>query len=198
MKLKFILVISIPLSTITAQDSLLLINKQIEIVSVLTIEDTVITYKQNAKPDGPTYTKNKSEIDRIIFSNGAIAFFNYQSDVTQLPIKGSNILIEADDSKIRNLNKTANQLFRSWGYWNIVSNPGEANYILEIEVLYNGFSLISWGKVKISGIIKSIAGNPLWVFEGFSGESNGFNGFNPTAAAINNLIKKGIEPNIHY
>jgi hypothetical protein len=58
-------------------------------------------------------------------------------------------------------------------------------------------SAISWGKVKIRGILKSVEGIPIWISEDFTGESNGLNGFNPKSKAIQHLIKEGIEPHLY-
>jgi hypothetical protein len=195
MKFILILFISFQWLTLSAQDSLFLRNNQIEIVKVLTIEKTQITYTLNSNLDSTIYTKNRSEIDRIIFSNREVAKFSIHTDGAQFPIKGSKVFIENNDADLRDLNATANKKFKSWGYWNLVPNAQEADYILVIEVLYNGFSVISWGKVKLRGMIKSREGNILWISDDFSAESNGLNGFNPKSVALNRLIYYGIEPN---
>lgn len=133
----------------------------------------------------------------ILFISFSLTNISAQDSLRQLPIKGSSVFIEASDAEIKHFNKTANKQFQSWGYWNIVSDQQKANYILEIKVIVKGVSAISWGKVKIRGILKSVEGIPLWTSEDITGESNGLNGFNPKSKAISNLIKKGIEPKLN-
>jgi len=119
-----------------------------------------------------------------------------QDSLFQFPIKGSNIFIEASDSVINHFHRTAIKQFESWGYWNIVADQQEANYILELEVILKGASVISWGKVKIRGILKSIEGVHLWTSKDITGESKWTQWLQSKKRAVRNLIKKEIEPKL--
>ena len=59
-----------------SQDYLYLINSDTIKSKVLEVNENDVKYKDFENPDGPVYTINKSRIDKIIYQNGKVDYFN--------------------------------------------------------------------------------------------------------------------------
>lgn len=59
-----------------SQDYLYLINSDTIKSKVLEVNENDVKYKDFENPDGPIYTINKSRIDKIIYQNGKVDYFN--------------------------------------------------------------------------------------------------------------------------
>lgn len=71
----FVLFILVGTSKIYSQDTIHFLDNTIKIVKVTEINVDDIKYKRFDNLDGPVYVANKSEIERIIFSNGLVEKF---------------------------------------------------------------------------------------------------------------------------
>ena len=59
-----------------SQDYLYLLNSDTIKSKVLEVNENDVKYKDFENPDGPVYTINKSRIDKIIYQNGKVDYFN--------------------------------------------------------------------------------------------------------------------------
>ena len=59
-----------------SQDYLYLINSDTIKSKVLEVNENDVKYRDFENPDGPVYTINKSRIDKIIYQNGKVDYFN--------------------------------------------------------------------------------------------------------------------------
>lgn len=59
-----------------SQDYLYLINSDTIKSKVLEVNENDVKYRDFENPDGPIYTINKSRIDKIIYQNGKVDYFN--------------------------------------------------------------------------------------------------------------------------
>ena len=79
-----------------SQDYLYLINSDTIKSKVLEVNENDVKYKDFENPDGPVYTINKSRIDKIIYQNGKVDYFNSvatdnnQNSIQNLPESNNN------------------------------------------------------------------------------------------------------------
>lgn len=72
--------------TAKSQDTIFKKSGDIVIAKVLEINPTEVKYKRFGFQDGPLYIENKSNLDKIIFSNGVKEIFTSPSNATTNPV----------------------------------------------------------------------------------------------------------------
>ena len=108
--------------------------------------------------------------------------------------EGTAVYLNGESAEIKKLQKATKKEFAAWGYWNIVSDPKDADYVMQVIGMRTGMDVFAYATVRVQGIIHDKSGRILWTSAMYKGESNGLTGFNPLADALGKLIKRGIEP----
>lgn len=141
------LVITILYSYAYSQDTIITVKGDKIISKVIEIGEQDIKYKKTDNLDGPNYTIAKREINKIVYQNGSEDFFNevYEPSITSdksdlfavLTKKGNRVYVESDNS---NGIVHAKEELNSWGYWKVVNNISEADFIIRFNLRFGGLA----------------------------------------------------------
>lgn len=63
-----------------SQDTIYTVNDEVIISKIIEVLPQVVKYKKFDNPDGPLYTKNKSDIKKIVHEDGSLDVFNEQEN----------------------------------------------------------------------------------------------------------------------
>ncbi|MFD1144746.1 hypothetical protein ACFQ4C_26695 [Larkinella insperata] len=108
--------------------------------------------------------------------------------------KGNTVYVEST-SKNQNSQETEqafSESLRESGFWNVVSEKQQANYIIKLDVeASKGITLTSWGGTSIGCRAKIYNKNEalVWESDTYRVSPNGTNGFNAKKASARKLAR---------
>lgn len=190
----------ITLNTI-AQDTLFFRNNDRLVVTVLEVNDSVVSYKRQSNPDGPLYRKDLSELNRIRYKNGDTETFDHLhlgmvpvvidpgSDPKSLITRGSRVFVEIPDDASRAGERYFVESLREWGYWTIVPDTSQANFI----IVFNIDKKAMLDKSAFV-ILKTRGGQEIMRSKNFRSSTSAFNGYNAFRAIANKVVEKYFRP----
>lgn len=178
-----------------AQDTIYLKNQETYIITkIIEVTSTEVKYKKFDYQDGPTYTVNKQDLNKIVYKNGDVEMYDNQSNrqKSNSPIPTSNIYLNFTEVQDKNnlestdaLNILRNEL-KKLTKCNLVNSIDDADFVFEVQVTKY---MITKRKAKIK--VTHITSNSI-VFESEieKGAPSEFNGFSGSRQAIGRVIKR--------
>jgi len=198
MKKILALAFSIMITFLYGQDTIRTISGEEIIAKVMEINKEEIKYKKNSNINGPTYLLSKTKIISITYLNGETEIFdnskieenpNREIEDTQLfeelTKKNNTVYIDSENA---NAIIHATNTIGIWGYWVIIKNKEEADFILKFNIRFAGlgdaFGSAQFIYPENNKILKTTK------------EVNTIMGwdFNTKRGVINKIIKKEIKP----
>jgi len=180
---------------IFAQDTIYIKKQDSHIITkIIEVSSTEVKYKKFDYQDGPTYTINKQDLNKIVYKNGDVEMYGQQNNrkKSDSPIPTSNIFLKFTEVQDKNnvesidaLNILRNEL-KNLTKCNIVNSIDDADFIFEVQVTKY---MITKRKAKIK-ITHITSNNIVFESELEKGAPSEFNGFSGSRQAIGRVIKK--------
>ncbi|WP_291116412.1 MULTISPECIES: hypothetical protein [unclassified Empedobacter] len=193
--LLFLITLSIS-SVAFCQDLLKKVDGEQIDVKVLEISKTEIKYKKNNVVDSPIYKIDTNDVNNITFSNGEIEFFNKSiqdkqeeyldkenNNIDLIFKQNNNVYIERVDEANLDAENYLVDALNNWGYWNIINNKEEADFIIE-------FSLRKriMGDRTTKVILKTLSGKVYKESKNYTASPTAFSGYNGSRASVQKLV----------
>ncbi|KXX67124.1 hypothetical protein [Flammeovirga sp. SJP92] len=115
------------------QDIIKFTNSEQQSCKVIEITESHIKYKKSENLEGPVYTVSISEVENITYKNGMIENYSKLNvgDLNELFYKltkrKNKVFVDANDANA--IIHATNEL-KKWGYWGIVKDKKDADFIL--------------------------------------------------------------------
>jgi len=183
---------------VNAQDIIITnVNDSIN-AKVIEINTNEIKYKNTNNLNGPIYTILKTDVFKITYYNGTIDVFNNNTVILDdnflrlsrenplmLLKKGNNAFIEILDSDSRAGERYFKDALREWGYWNIVDNVKDAQFIINFNIDKAAF-LDKRGNVTF----KTRGNVEFKKSKSYKGATSAFTGYNAFRAVAIKIVDK--------
>ncbi len=108
-----------------------------------------------------------------------------KEEFTEIIKKGNRVYIEIPDDVSRAGEKYFDTYLTEWGYWKIVSNRDEANFIIVFNITNKGM-----GDKKVSATFLTKDGIEFLKSKNYKVSTTAFNGYNAYWAAAKKIVKK--------
>ena len=200
--LSFLIVVNVLITLQSnAQDTICLkSNSPAIIAKILEINSNNLKYKKYSNIEGPTYTIEKNEIEKVIYKNGEIEKYSFESiDPNSIErqtspdlIPGSRIFLTYSATKGEdNVNgNDAKEMLKSYIEGKttcvVVNSIDEADFVLELRVIKKAMADRS-AKIVIKHLLSD---KEVFESEWTRGSSTAFYGYSGSRAAIGKIMKK--------
>ena len=188
---KIILPVLISIFSMTlcwSQDTIKTKTKECISAKILEVTTTEIKYKKFDNLDGPTFTIPKSDVSMIRYKNGTMDIIKNNSvaiDDKDLTKKGNKVFIEIPDEASRSGEKYFIDALKEWGYWKIVEDENESQFII---VFYIEKKAMADKSAFV--IFKSRAGKEFKKSDSYRASTTAFNGYNAYKGVADKIVKK--------
>lgn len=179
------------------QDKIYLLDEELGIeTKILEVNADEIKYKKFDYLDGPTFIIKKSELAKIEFENGDVAFLSEVNEYQKSSelLSTSRIYVQYEDvEEEKNVDSNdaenmAESILRKHTQCKIVKSPKDADFIVTLKVIK---TMITNRKAQIS-ITHTSSGKTIYKSKWYKGSPNEFNGFSGTRRSITKIVKRGL------
>lgn len=130
-----------------SQDTIITISKEKIGSRVFEVNLVEIKYKKSDNPNGPIFVLPVAKVLAIKYEDGKTDTLyrdlSSSEDLLQLSrtnpdallSKGNNVFVEFPDKEAKYCEKDFMAGLREWGYWNVVTNEGDAHFTIEFVAL---------------------------------------------------------------
>lgn len=193
---KVLFVVVFSPSLFFSQDIIKKVDGSIVESKILEVSNTEVKYKKFSNLSGPVFILEKKEISEVKYENGEIEklrktnneknedySIKEKNNLESLFVKGNKVfLVKSDDANDDAL-KYFKDALEGWGYWNVVEDESEADFIIVFSLHKKGMALRG---AKV--ILKTKLGKQFKESKSYTGNATAFNGYNGSRAAANKVV----------